>query len=55
MSFTEDERKLLKMLVKKEMADLKEEGKTVITDDNPGFLALEEKYEEFLERLLKKL
>ena len=56
MSLTETDRKLLKNLVKNELAELKETGKTVfIVEDHPGFLAGEEKYEDFLETLLKKL
>jgi hypothetical protein len=55
MSFTEDEKKLLKLLVKKELESVDAEGKTVLIEDNPSFLATEERYEEFLERLLKKL
>ncbi|MBW2972394.1 hypothetical protein KY359_05135 [Candidatus Woesearchaeota archaeon] len=56
MSFDDKERKLLKLLVEKEMETLRAEGQTVfIVEDYPGFLAGEEKYEEFLEKLLKKL
>lgn len=56
MSFTEKEKKFLKVLVKKELDALKEEGETVlIVEDHPDFLAGEEKYEDFLENLLKKL
>lgn len=56
MSFTENEKKLLKTLVQNELKALKEEGKTVfIVEDHPDFLAGEEKYEDFLENLLKKL
>lgn len=55
MSFTEDEKTLLRNLVKKEMEVFQTEGKTIVVDDNPGFEALEEKYEEFLENLLKKI
>ena len=56
MSFDEKEKKLLKLLVEKEIESLQAEGETVfISEDHPNFLAGEEKYEEFLERLLKKL
>lgn len=55
MELSADEKKLLKLLVQKERELFKAEGKTVVVNDNAGFLALEEKYEEFLERLLKKL
>ncbi|MFC1741150.1 hypothetical protein ACFL3V_01295 [Nanoarchaeota archaeon] len=55
MSFTEDEKKLLKLLVQKELESVDSEGKTVLIEDNPGFLALEERYTGFLENLLKKL
>ncbi len=56
MGFSDKEKKLLKILVQNELDSLKEEGETVfIVEDYPGFLAGEEKYEEFLETLLKKL
>ncbi|NQU78816.1 hypothetical protein HQ545_03525 [Candidatus Woesearchaeota archaeon] len=55
MVFTEDEKKILKLLVRKEIDEFTKEGKTLIVDDNPSFLAVEEKYEQFLERLLNKL
>lgn len=56
MSFTENERKLLKSLIQNELTMLKKEGQTVfIVEDHPGFLAGEEKYENFLENLLNKL
>ncbi|MFH1668559.1 MAG: hypothetical protein ABIA62_01385 [Candidatus Woesearchaeota archaeon] len=55
MIFTPDERKLFTLLVQKELDTFKEEENTFVTQDNPGFLALEDKYEEFLEKLLKKL
>lgn len=56
MSFTEKERKLLKALVQNELDSLKTEGNTVlIVEDHPDFLAGEDKYEDFLENLLKKL
>ena len=56
MSFDTNEKKLLKTLVQKELETLKAEGETVfIVEDHPDFLAGEERYEEFLERLLKKL
>jgi hypothetical protein len=55
MSFTADERKLLKMLVRQELDSFRKEGATVFIEDNPNFMALEETYEIFLEKLLKKL
>lgn len=56
MVFDDKERKLLKLLVEKELETLKAEGESVfISEDYPDFLAGEERYEEFLERLLKKL
>jgi hypothetical protein len=55
MSFTDDEKKLLRLLVQKEIKSVDEEGKTIIIEDNPLFLALEQKYGEFLENLLKKI
>ena len=56
MTFTKEEKEILKQLVKNEIKELDEEGKPVfIMEDHPNFLAMEEKYETFLENLLKKL
>ena len=56
MTFTHEEKEFLKLLIKNELKIVEEQGKSVlITEAKPGFLAMEEKYEDFLERLLKKL
>ncbi len=55
MQITNDEKKLLKILVKQEIKSFETEGKTIIVEDFPDFLAIEEKYDTFLEKLLKKL
>ncbi|MBN1544433.1 hypothetical protein JW898_03140 [Candidatus Woesearchaeota archaeon] len=55
MEITADERKLLKLLVQKELEEFRKEGDTVINEDNAAFPAIEERYEEFLEKLLKRL
>lgn len=52
--FTEDEKKLLKMLVKKELDDFESEEK-IIHPEMPQLLAIEESYDEFLKKLLEKL
>ncbi len=54
--FTKEEKEVLKSLIKNELKQLDAEGKTVfIMEDHPDFMAMEEKYETFLENLLKKL
>ena len=56
MTFTKEEKEFFKKIVQQELKELKEQGKPVfITEAKPGFLAMEEKYEDFLENLLKKL
>jgi hypothetical protein len=52
MTFTEDEKKLVKYLVKKELQQFKKEE---VTDTNPPFLAVEKEYEILLKKLLEKL
>jgi hypothetical protein len=52
--FTEDEKKLLKLLVKKEIKEFELKEMRVI-DESPSELTVEEKYDEFLKRLLDKL
>lgn len=52
--FTKDEKKLLKMLVNKEMKEFKLEGKKVI-DESPSEVRLEEEYEKFLKKIKDKL
>lgn len=56
MTFTPQEKQFFKAIVENELKDLNNQGKPVfITEAKPGFLAMEEKYEDFLENLLKKL
>jgi len=52
--FTDDEKKLLKLLVKKEIEESELKEKRII-DDSPSELKVEEKYDEFLKKILKKL
>ncbi len=52
--FTEDETKLLKLLVKKEIKEFELEQKKII-DDSPSEIVVEEKYDEFLKKLMEKL
>jgi len=54
MNITQDERKLLKELVKKELEVFEKEEKTII-EISPGFLSAEVKYDLFLKDLLNKL
>jgi len=54
MTFTNTEKELLRELVQKEKKQFEEEEKT-IRPDFPDVLALEENYDEFLKKLLKKL
>lgn len=54
--FTDDEKKFLNTLVKRELEDFEKEGKTVlITEAFPNFLAADAKYDEWLKNLLEKL
>ena len=54
--FTEDEKKVLRFLVDKELKNvLEKEAELDILRPGVAFLALEEKYEILLENLLKKL
>jgi len=52
---TQQEKAYLKELVKKQLEMLKKENKTIIENPAPQFIAAEEKYEDFLEGLIKKL
>lgn len=55
MTFTDNEKAFLKELVKERLEKVKAEGDTIVHHVHPQFLAVEEKYEDFLENLLKKL
>jgi len=52
MTFTEDEKKMLKYLVEKELKDFKEDK---IDRTNPVFLLVEKEYEMLLKSLSEKL
>jgi hypothetical protein len=54
MTFTNNEKELLKILIKKEKKEFQNDEKK-IRPDFPGILKVEENYETFLENLLKKL
>ena len=51
----ENDKKVIKHLVQKELDELQSETKAVTVDDTPAFLGAEEKYEELLKKLLSKL
>lgn len=53
MTFTEDEKKLIRHLVEKELKEVEEKEEDI--RPNISFLAAEEKYEIMLQKLLKKL
>ena len=55
MKLSEDEKKLLRSLVQYHLKNLRSEDKLIITEDHPNFLAGEEKYEEILKEIIKKL
>jgi hypothetical protein len=54
MNLTKDEKDFLAYLTREELKKFEKDEESVIFEP-PSFLALEERYEEFLERLLKKL
>ena len=53
MEFTNQEKEIIKFLVKKELEDVEKKEEEIKTE-GPKLLAAEEKYEIFLENLLKK-
>lgn len=55
MEFTDNEKKYLKAIIKKELDNYEAEEKTIIEEISPAIVALEEKYDIFLTELLKKL
>ena len=55
MMFTKQEKEFLRELVKAQLKMLKEENKTIIENPAPQFVAAEEKYEDFMEEIIKKL
>jgi len=52
--FTDNEKKLLKILVEKELEEVGEKEEE-IRPDFPDILGAEEKYDDFLKKLLEKL
>ena len=54
MNFTKEEKKLLKLLVKKELEEFEKDDESILREP-PGLLAAEAKYDQFLKGLLKKL
>lgn len=54
MNLTKDEKQLLLHLAQQEYAKFEKDEESVLFEP-PSFLALEEKYEAFLERLIQKL
>lgn len=53
MELSKEEKLAVKFVIEKELEVVKKEGETF--RPNPAFLALEEKYEILLEKVLKKL
>ncbi len=54
MTFTKQEKKIIKFLVKRELQDVEKKEEDIKTE-GPSMLAAEEKYEIVLEKILKKL
>jgi hypothetical protein len=54
MNLTKEDKEFIKLLIKNELKEFKKEGKTIIEQDKPSFLAAEAKYEDLLKALLKK-
>ena len=54
ITFSKQERKLLKLLVKKELYEFEKDDESILREP-PKLLAAEAKYGEFLKELLKKL
>ena len=55
MDFTQDEKKFLLQVVTEHLDSFKKDAEKVMDQPDPAFYAGELRYEEFLERLLKKL
>jgi len=53
MELTKDEKELIKSLLKKEIKSFEKADSEILTE-NPPLLAVEEKYDEFLKKILKK-
>ena len=54
MTFTKQEKEIIKFLVKRELKDVEKKEEEIKTE-SPVLLAAEEKYEIVLEKMLKKL
>jgi len=54
MNFEKEEKKLLILLVEKELESIDEKAESILTE-GPILLAAEQKYEDFLKNLRKKL
>ena len=54
MNFEKEEKKLLILLVEKELESIDEKAESILTE-GPVLLAAEQKYEDFLKNLHKKL
>lgn len=52
---TKKEKEFLKQLVQERLKHFEREAKDEIFQDSPGFLGAEEKYDEWLKKLMKKL
>lgn len=52
---TEKEKEYLKQLVKRELKNFEDEKSTLVNEWDPTFLAAEERFDQFLKNLLKKL
>ena len=55
MKISDNEKKMLVLLVKHEIETFKKDGKTALFEITPNLLAIEDSYDIFLEKLLKKL
>lgn len=55
MQLSEEEKKVVKSLIEKELKKFEKEEEQTIRDSTPKFFAAEIKYDEFLKKLLKKL
>ncbi|MEK6856960.1 MAG: hypothetical protein AABX39_00030 [Nanoarchaeota archaeon] len=54
MNLTKNEKEYLLSVIKKELAHLKKDEKTVLFE-NAGFLKAEQEYESFLKELIRKM
>ncbi len=52
---TENEKKYLKLLVERDLKNLKKAESTIIQEISPAFLKGESEYEDFINNIIKKL